>query len=266
VDVRPPVRFAITLIVVAALLGPSFAQAPRSKYDPGAQNPSSKPKDGFIDFTLKRINSSDKDYGRCIEDGRKVLLAESLENGYFWSNVVALGLLGYLFIIIVYQHRQRNRSGWMAAEALAECEHALARANAQVDDATKRNHGFMEALAAVKESALRSQPISTDTLDQAAARATRSRAANTPASPAAAPKNGAAKPPLDHSTGVATAPETGAQIGLFKPEVGLITKVNSLEQQLSRSKQLENELRRQLNEAGRKLQAEQEKNRGLKGE
>jgi hypothetical protein len=53
---------------------------------------------------------------------------------------------------------------------------------------------------------------------------------------------------------------------LFKPEVDLITKVNSLQQQLGRSKQLESELRRQLNEAGRKLQAEQEKNRTLKGE
>jgi hypothetical protein len=265
-DVNGTSRAAIASLFLVMLACLSFAQPPHSKYDPGVQNPSSKPKDGFIDYTLKRINASDKDYGYCIEDARKVLLAETIENGYFWSNVVALGLLGCLFIIIVYQRRQQTRSEWMTAETLAQCENALARANAQVDEAAKRNHGLMEALAAVKEAALRSQPLSTDPLDPAAVRAARSRAANTLATPTAAPKNVAAKPAVDQSTAVATAPEAGGQIGLFKPEVDLITKVNSLQQQLSRSKQLENELRRQLNEGGRKLQAEQEKNRSLKGE
>ena len=253
---------SLFLVTMACL---SFAQAPHSNYDPGAHNPSSKPKDGFIDYTLKRINPSDKDYGYCIGDARKVLLAETIQNGYFWSNLIALGLLGCMFIILAYQQRQRTRTEWMTVEALTQYEKALARANAQVEEATKRNHGLMEALAAVKEAALRSQQISTDPLDSSV-RAPRSRVASTLATPTAAPKNSATKPATDQSTAVATVPEAGAQIGLFKPEVDLITKVNSLQQQLSRSKQLENELRRQLNEAGRKLQVEQEKNRTLKGE
>jgi len=256
---------AIASLLLVMLSCLSLAQAPRSKYDPGAQSQSSQPKDGFIDFTLKRINASDKDYGQWIADERRILLDRTIENGYFWSNVVTLGMLGGLYIIIVYQHRQRTRGEWMAAETLAQCEHALTRATAQVNDATKRNHALMEAVAVAKESALRSQPIS-EALDHVPMRQTRSRAANTLATPTAEPKNVAAKSGIDHSTMVATVPEAGVQIGLFKPEVDLISKVNSLQQQLSRSKQLENELRRQLNEAGRKLQAEQEKNRNLKGE
>jgi len=39
-----------------------------------------------------------------------------------------------------------------------------------------------------------------------------------------------------------------------------------LEQQLGRSHELEKHLRHQLNETGRRLQAEQERNRSLKGE
>jgi hypothetical protein len=265
-DVIATSRAAIASLFLVMLSCLSFAQAPHSKYDPGAQSRSSKPKDGFIDFTLKRINASDKDYGQWITDERRMLLDRTIENGYFWSNVVALGMLGGLFIIIVYQQRQRTRSEWMTAETLAQYEHVLTRSTAQVDDATKRNHALMEALAVVKESALRSHPIPTEALDQVPIRQTRSRAANTQASPTAAPKNGAAISAMDHSAAVVTVPEAGAQIGLFKPEVDLITKVNSLQQQLSRSKQLENELRRQLNEAGRKLQTEQEKNRSLKGE
>ena len=81
-----------------------------------------------------------------------------------------------------------------------------------------------------------------------------------------APKGNGAKPAVDRP-GVATAaPNPGGQIALFKPEVELVTKVNVLEQQLGRSHELEKHLRRQLNETGRKLQAEQERNRSLKGE
>ena len=41
-------------------------------------------------------------------------------------------------------------------------------------------------------------------------------------------------------------------------------KVNALEQQLARAEEQQKELRRRI-ESGRKLQAEQEKNRALKG-
>ncbi len=54
-------------------------------------------------------------------------------------------------------------------------------------------------------------------------------------------------------------------MGLFKPEVDLILKVNSLEQQLGRSQEQEKQLRRQLTQADLRLQAEQQKNRTLKG-
>jgi hypothetical protein len=42
-------------------------------------------------------------------------------------------------------------------------------------------------------------------------------------------------------------------------------KINSLEQQLAQHRDVEKELHRQLNESERKVQAEQGKNRTLKG-
>jgi hypothetical protein len=56
------------------------------------------------------------------------------------------------------------------------------------------------------------------------------------------------------------------QIGLFKPDVDLVMKVNSLEQQQVRSRDEVKLLRRQLNDAEQRVQAEQQKNRALKGE
>ena len=66
------------------------------------------------------------------------------------------------------------------------------------------------------------------------------------------------------STAVAVAPVN--QMGLFKPDVDLVIKVNSLEQQLARSREESQQLRRQLTDSDRRLQAEQQKNRALKGE
>jgi hypothetical protein len=264
-DVNRTSRIAIVSLLLAILAPLATAQARRSSYDPGSQKPS-KPKEGFIDFTLQRINSSDKNFGQCVDETRRILLQESIENGYFWSNVAALGLLGCLFTIIAYQHKLQARREWTAAEMLGQYEHALSRSNAQVDEATKRNHGLMEALTVLRESALRAQPLAGATQDRPAVQNVRSRTSSTQAGLATPPKNGGTASASDRSVSAARATEPVNQIGLFKPDVDLIMKVNSLEQQLGRSQDEAKLLRRQLSEADRRFQGEQQKNRALKGE
>jgi hypothetical protein len=264
VDVKITIRVIIVPLIALALAPSSWPQAAKSSYDPAANERRSKPRAGFVDFTLKRINPSDKDYGEMISAGRNLLLAETIENGYFWSNVVSLGLLGCLFILVLYQQKHLNRAEWKSAEIVAQYEYALKRANVQVADATKRNSEIIEVLVGVKESTVCAPSARTNNNEAPVARQSRPRPADPPASTAEPPKNGtnkAVKATATTTSGV----DGGAQIGLFKPDIDLITRVNSLEQLLARSKVRENELVRQLNEAGRKLQAEQDKNRSLKG-
>jgi hypothetical protein len=264
-DVSRPSRIVVAGLFLAMLPLLCFAQARPSGYDPAAQAQSPRQKDGFVDFALKRINPADKDYGQCLDDGRKMLLEETIRNGYFWSNLVALGLLACLFIIIVYQHRVQTCREWTAAEMLAQHEHALARANAQVEEATSKNRGLMEALTALRESALRSQAPPGEAQDRPALQTVSSRVSSIPASQVATPKNGNAATAPSRSARAATATPPANQIGLFKPEVDLVMKVNSLEQQLGRSQDEAKLLRRQLNESDRRLQEEQQRNRSLKG-
>jgi hypothetical protein len=242
-----------------------FAQARPSGYDPAAQAQSPRQKDGFVDFALKRINPTDKDYGQCLDEGRKLLIEETIRNGYFWSNVVALGLLACLFIIIVYQRTVQTHREWTTADLLAQHAHALSRANAHVEEATSRNRGLMEALTALRESALRSQAPPGDAQDRPPVQTVSSRASSIPASQVATPKNGNAATAPSRSARASTATPPVNQIGLFKPEVDLVMKVNSLEQQLGRSQDEAKLLRRQLNESDRRLQEEQQRNRSLKG-
>jgi hypothetical protein len=268
-DVSRPSRIVVAGFFLAMLPLLCFAQARRSGYDPAAQARSPKQKDGFVDFALKRINPADKDYGQCLDEGRKLLLEETMRNAYFWSNLVALGLLGCLFVIIVYQHRVQTCREWTAAEVLAQYEHALSRANAQVEEAISRNRGLMEALTALRESALRSQAPPGEAQDRPAPQTVSSRASSIPASQVATPKNGNAISAAGRSVRAATATrppnEPTNQIGLFKPDIDLVMKVNSLEQQLGRSQDEAKLLRRQLNESDRRFQEEQQRNRSLKG-
>ena len=114
-------RIAAAVLLIAILTPFLAAQSGHSGYDPAAHQVSSNPPNGFLDFTLKRINPSGEDYGKCLGEGRALLLQETVRNAYFWSNVVALGLLGCLFIIIVYQHRIQAKREWIAAEMLRGC-------------------------------------------------------------------------------------------------------------------------------------------------
>ena len=264
-DVSRPSRIVVAGLLLAMLPLLCFAQARPSGYDPAAQAQSPRQKDSFVDFALKRINAADKDYGQCLDEGRKLLIEETMKNAYFWSNLVALGLLACLFIIIVYQHRVQTCREWTAAEMLAQHEHALARANAHVEEATSRNRGLMEALTALRESALRSQAPPGEAQDRPALQTVSSRTFSIPASQVATPKNGNAVTAPSRSARAATATPPANQIGLFKPEVDLVMKLNSLEQQLGRSQDEAKLLRRQLNESDRRLQEEQQRNRSLKG-
>jgi len=257
-----PAAVALYLVMSAAF---SVAQASRPSYDPAAQRPVSKPRDSFVDFTLKRINPADTDYGQCLSEGRGLLLDETLKNGYFWSNLIALALLGCLFIIVVYQHRIQAKREWTMSEVLAQYEQAVARSNQQVEEAAKRNRSLVESLAAWKQSAVRSPPPAADTVDRTPYRPTRSHTVSIRGRTETAPKGDDPKAPTERPATAGESTGPSGQIALFKPEVELVTKVNALEQQLGRSHEVEKQLRRQLNETGRKLQAEQEKNRSPKG-
>jgi hypothetical protein len=264
-DVSRTFRIAVAGFFLAMLPLVCFAQERRPAAGPSGQAQSSKPKDGFVDFALKRINASDKDYGQCLDESRKILVDETVRNGYFWSNLIALGLLVSLFVIIVYQHRVQTVREWTAAEILMQYENSLSRANAQVEEATSRNRGLMEALSALRESALRSQCSRAEAQDRPAAGTLSSRASSIPASQVASTKGSSVTSASGRSTRAATAISTANQIGLFKPDVDLVMKVNSLEQQLGRSQDEAKLLRRQLNESDRRLQEEQQRNRSLKG-
>jgi hypothetical protein len=257
-------RIAAAALLIATLSPILAAQSSHSSYAPAARQGSSKPRDGFLDFTLKRINPSDANYGECLGKGRTMLLEETVRNAYFWSNVVTLGLLGCLFIIIVYQQRIQAKREWTAAEMVGQFEQFLARSRAQVDEATQKNHYLIETLAALRESAVRPASLPLESTERAASSAAKPRTPSAQPAPPATLKTSSAKPTNGGAARAAVAEPVG-QMRLFTPDADFIMKLNSLEQQLAHSQEDNKGLRRRIADGDRRLEAEQERNRQLKG-
>lgn len=82
---------ALMIAIVCPLL---WTQPNPSRYDPANRQASELHRDSFVDFALKRLNPAGIDYGKCFDEGRSLLVEETVKDAYFWSNVIALGMLG----------------------------------------------------------------------------------------------------------------------------------------------------------------------------
>jgi len=260
-----PLHVLIAALLGAGLIPLSVAQLRQHRYDPAPGQRSSKAQDSFLDFTLKRINPTDIDYGKRLAEGQTSVFEETVKNKYFWSNTVTLSLLVALYIIIVYQHRIQAKREWASAEALAQFEQSLLRSNAQLDEATKKNHQLAETLAVLQESALRSSFQVAASGAPSASSSAKTRHGTGPVMAAMLPNSDSPKPANARASETRTAPQTVDQMRLFTLDADLIVKVNSLEQQLAHSQDDNKQLRRRIADGDRRLEAEQQRNRQLKG-
>jgi hypothetical protein len=259
---RCPYQVATAVLLFVILGNFSVAQSGRSRLDPAAHETSVKPRDSFLDFTLKRINPSDKDFGQCLSEGRTVLIEQTIRNAYFWSNIVSLFLLGCLFCIVLCQHRIQAKREWTVAEIVGQLEQNLIRSRAQVAEATRKNRELADALTVLRETASRSVSLPLESPVSSVGATEKSRAPKIqPALPAPAKVN----PPKPQNGNGSTAKEPVAQMRLFTPDADFVMKLNSLEQQLAQSREDNKQLRRRIADGDRKLEAEQLRNRQLKG-
>ena len=266
-----PIGFICLLLAFAPqLLYSQTRQA--NAAEPASGQPKKLQREGFVDYTLKRINPTDKNYGECIDEGRRLLLNETLENGYFWSNALTLGLLLAFFLIILFQRGLLDRRALVYADALHQYQSALARAEAHGNEATRRNHAFMEALRLAIDPTARKPsqesiapgPVPPGSLPPKAETPAKQRkdkdfsaSSSVPSAPGKPEPNGPSSGDGQSRTNV---PDPVA------PGLDLIAQNNALQQQLGLTQDQVKQLRRQLNESERQLQAEKQKNRTLKGE
>lgn len=255
---------ALLLIITAILGSRALAQSGRVNSDSSPHQGSVKLKDGFVDFTLKRINPSKTDYGQCLAESRTMLFEGTIRNAYFWSNIVSLCLLACLFFIVLYQNKIQAKRELAMAEMVRQFEQNLTRSRVHIAEATKKNRELADALAVLKEPSSPASSLPLESADNALTITTKSRTPTTSTASTVPAKTNSAKAQNGTAAEPVTVREKIGQMRLFTPDADFVMKLNSLEQQLAQSREDNKQLRRRIANGDRKLEAEQERSRQLK--
>lgn len=274
-----------SILLFTVAISPVTAQQPVPSSDAVSRTAPAKPKQGLVEFALQGINPSDRDYGTCLDEARKLLIQETVNRAYFWSNLAALAVAVCLLLVVVHQQGLLRRREFMAAECLTQLRNALTRAESQIEEATRRNHALMQALSALSSASPGNTTLMVDPSERGKQRkpavptTASTPAVTTPPAPASSGANRKALVPSPapvpalvpaHSAppstpAVAQQSRPGNQLGLFGSDGDFIAKINTLQQQLSTSQERERHLRRQLNDSELRFQKEREKSRSLQG-
>jgi hypothetical protein len=246
--------YVIVVLIIVSWL-PAVGQ--RSSYDPAAKQPG-KPRDGFVDFALKQINSQNKDYGSQIDDARKLLVDETIKSVTSWALLVALSFLILAFFLLLHQHRERDRREIIAAGLLAQYHNALADTRGQADEAIRRYNELVKSANTAAEAAHRPALHPTE------------RAQATAPAPSVVPDvkpKPSSLPPSKDKIKAGEKGTGGTQAVPQSPEAegNLIAQISTLQQQLHSSHEREKNLQKELTKAERRLAAAQPKEANIAG-
>jgi hypothetical protein len=106
------------LILLFCAIAPGLV-AQRQTEQPEKTGPTQCQRQGFLDYALGKINPSNTDYGTAMANGRSDLVGHTIDDLYFWSNAVTLGLLVCSAGIIYFEWRSAVKKEIVAATIIA---------------------------------------------------------------------------------------------------------------------------------------------------
>jgi hypothetical protein len=106
--------FGILALSVAAAYGQEHP-APVS-----APHQTARRSQGFFDYTLGKINPDNRDYGLSAEGVRTGVVHDSIDDLYFWSNLVTLSLLAAVTVIRFLEQRSAEKKEVICAALITQ--------------------------------------------------------------------------------------------------------------------------------------------------
>jgi hypothetical protein len=243
----------LELFVLFSLVG---VGAP-SQSRPGGGTPVSVSRhrpQGFLDYALGKINPNGTDYGAAVRADRDALVRYTIDDLYFWSNVVTLILLIGTAALLLFQWRSAEKREIIAASLISQLWNGRVSDRAEIE---RRTEEFNQLVAAHNAETERSIALKTDseapsdlkrTVETLERRPTRTgtRAAT-------------------NITGAAASESPDAQASDDATTYGLQQRNTLLERQVEALRNTEANLRRRLNDTMAQVEQERSRNQNLKG-
>jgi len=225
---------------------------------PEKTGPTQGQRQGFFDYALGKINRSNTDYGTAMADGRNDLVGHTVDDLYFWSNAVTLGLLICAAGIIYFEWRSAAKKEIVAATIIAELWNGrvsdrieILRRTEQFNQLAEQHHAEVErALMAKQLPNQAAEPEATDLKDTVHALARMANARN------------------EDAAGSSSDVPSGSMADLSlagNSTMSVQQQVQLLKNSLEATRNSERNLRERLNQTNTQLDEERRRNRTLKG-
>lgn len=140
---------------------------------PAPTRSAQRPK-GFLDYALGKINPQDKDYGTAIEVQRSGVVQHTIDDLYFWSNVVTLLLLCGLAAVVLLQWRAVDKREVIAASLIAQLWNGRVSDKIEIGRRTDEFNRLVETHNAEVERALSRAASTAEKKEQVAGKLSRS--------------------------------------------------------------------------------------------
>lgn len=127
-----PILFVV--LVGFWLHGAAFGQ---SSPNPQAEAQAHKSRQGFFDYALRQVNPEQVDYGGQVSAERAVIVAKTLDNLLFWSDVMALSLFAGVATLYIFSLRSSEKKELIAASLITELWNGRVSDHAEIARRTK---------------------------------------------------------------------------------------------------------------------------------
>ena len=251
-------RIGMLIVSASLILSPAVLQGQdRAAAGPASQHTTHKPQ-GFADYALGKINPNDTDYGAVLDAARVATVKHTMDDLYFWSNVVALILLSGVITVFLVHLRAADKKEIIAATLIAQLWNGRVSDRIEIERRTEQYNSLVDEHNAVVERELmaRSQPAPSE--DKGATdlkRSVENLDSRAKAGTLAASAGSQNRLDVDRSDSPVSA------VGALNQQQRTVL----LERRIEAMKNTEQNLKERLNQTSALLEQERQRNQALKG-
>ena len=253
--IKPACYIVFMILFAFWMNGTAFSQSASGQQAPPPQ--SQKSRQGFLDYALGRVNPQQVDYGSQVAADRGLLVAETLDNLFFWSNVITLVLFTGVTTLYIFNLRSGEKKELIAATLITELWNGRLSDNTEIVRRTDQYNLLVERhnalLALSAKGAAENSPLESRADVRTQRKVERliegPRATTKTERPVSAPSSSRKTTPVQDSTGASDARQ----------------QTLLLERRIEAMQNTEQNLRERLNQTAALLEQERQRNRTLKG-
>jgi hypothetical protein len=251
-------RLQITIALSILALSAARANGQDHTDPPSAPHQTARKSQGFLDYTLGKINPANKDYGLSAGDLRAEAVHGSIDDLYFWSNLVTLGLLATITVIRILEHRSAEKKEVICVTLITQLWNRrvsdlieIERRTIQYNALAERNNREVERGLMTSSKAPDTEEASSSTIKRTVEKLER-RSAPAQSSPPS-------RPPVERASQSNDTPSSPPE------SVDPTQRTLLLERQIEAMRNTEQNLKERLNQTTFQLEQERQRNAALKG-